>query len=235
MTSHGEGTEPLWVAAKGLLVHRCVLAAAGKWLTIGQARRTTSFCGVDESVFVAEARWMTRRLTDAITTEDEELGWALIDAGGPYWNAAYEDAVRFSDVERDRILDGLEELVVRIARAILDEAKRDRWVAILSEVADPYAMLSARTPKEQRAARSRVDLLVHRGHDRIPLVVDLKTGRRLPDVDALADVVADNYGHHVSKAIDDEVECRVLGASFTGALRWSDFVVVDMPTQTSAV
>jgi hypothetical protein len=75
--------QPTWQSVKGTLIHRCVLAAGGKWLTVRDAGRLSGLFNLQEPNLIAEARWMARQLGPALEQRDDRLAWALIDSGGP--------------------------------------------------------------------------------------------------------------------------------------------------------
>lgn len=223
MTERDSGFEPTWQSVKGGLIHRCVLAAASKWLTMHQTMEPDAQHGVPEPHLVAEARWMARHLTTALVDEDPRLAWSLIDSGGPRWIGPYDDYQSLSILGRTKTVEDLEELVVTAANALLDRAREDHWEDVLSEVFDPFARLNAFTAKEKKAANQRIDLLIHRGR-RTPLIVDLKTGVHLLDVDSMAADVARKYGNDVASITNTKVRCQVLGLTFDGDCRWSQVV-----------
>lgn len=213
-----------WSQVKGTLIHRCVLACAGKWLTVRDASSTVDFGDTPEPHFVAEARWIAQVLSAALANGDYRLGWSLIDSGGPAWPLDYRRYTSLDSHDQMKAVADLEYLSATAATAVLDMAREDRWEDMQTEVSDPFARLAAYTPKGKRAANWRVDLLAHRGR-RIPLVADLKTGIEMPDIDTLVCEVADRYGREVATIHDSRVACRVLGINFEGECRWSDPVL----------
>ena len=159
-----------WARIKGVLIHRCVLAAAGKPLMAWQARKTPKSTGLP--TLVSEAQWIANQLETALRDGDRETAWPLIDAGGPLWTkevANFNELADTSEREAERALENLAEIAERASRAIADEAKRDDWDRMLSEPIDPIRFLDGEPTV-------RTDLLVRRrGH--MPLVLDLKTGQ----------------------------------------------------------
>lgn len=217
------GNPPNWHSVKGGLIHRCVLAAPSKWLTIQQARKPDRQHGYPEPHLVAEARWMAQQLTTALDDDDPRLAWSLIDSGGPRWAGPYNDYKNLSDSDRVKAVVNLEDLAVAGANALLERAREDHWEDMLSEVFDPFARLNAFTNREKRATNRRIDLLVHCGPN-APLIVDLKTGGHRFDVDSMAEEVASKYGDEVAGIINDTVRCQVLGLTFDGECTWSEVV-----------
>jgi hypothetical protein len=216
--------EPTWQSLKGTLIHRCALAAAGKWLTIREAARLDTLSKPPEPHLVAEARWMAQQLGPALRRRDKHVAWSLIDSGGPRWIGNYNDYLSLDTSEQPLAIVKLEDLAVTTASAILDMAHDDQWEDIQSEVSDPFARLTAYTAEAKKAANWRIDLLAHRG-DRPPAVVDLKIGDDPADpgyVNALAVQVASKYGREVATIIDSRVTCRVLYVAFDGSHMWSD-------------
>lgn len=216
---------PTWQSVKGELIHRCVLAAAGKWLTIAQAAQPDDQNGLTEPHLAAEARWMAQVLGTALNDGDDQMAQALIDSGGPRWSGPYNNFLSLGPGDRQKAIKGLEELAVTTAHALLELARRDHWDRILSEVVDPFAMLNSFTYQEKIAANRRIDLLVHRGRYS-PLIVDLKTSVVLADVDELAQKVAGTYGQLVADVLDIRIRCQVLGISFDGDYLWSETITV---------
>jgi len=214
---------PTWQKVKGTLIHRCALAAAGKWLTIRDASRTDRLSGTPEPHLVAEARWLARRLSTALTERDDETAWSLIDSGGPRWAAAYDDYLALSKAAQAKAVADLERLATVTAAALLRMARRDDWDAILTEAIDPYAYLLAETKGSRREANQRIDLLARRD-GRPPVIVDLKTGEE-PATDETAGrhavSVADKYGHVAATIIGGPVVCRALYVTFDGETSWS--------------
>lgn len=208
-----------WQELKGVLLHRCVLAAAGKPLTVASAKRKVINCDGGRSPDLAsEAQWLARRLAQALRDEDAERVWPLIDAGGPRWVLAYSQFLALSATDRRRVLAGLEPLAAEAATALLDQAATDGWQSMLSEVLDPVAFLKAR----KGMPVPRLDLLVRR--EDTPLIVDLKTGAgkassRCLDAD-LSDVMS-LYGEPLAREWGDPIACQVLYLSFGGGHRWS--------------
>lgn len=229
MTEHDSSFQPTWQSVKGGLIHRCVLAAASKWLTMHQALEPDAQHGAPEPHLVAEARWMARHLMTVLVDEEPRLAWSLIDSGGPRWIGPYDDYKRLSIRGRTKAVEDLEELVVTTANALLDRAREDHWEDLLSEVFDPFAKLNGFTAKKKKAVNQRIDLLIHCGR-RTPLIVDLKTGVHLLDIDSMAAEVTRKYGEDVAGIINANVRCQVLGLSFDGDHRWSR-VVVAHPVQ----
>lgn len=88
MTEQYSSFQPTWQSVKGGLIHRCVLPAASKWLTMHQALEPDAQHGAPEPHLVAEAQWMAGHLKTALVDEDPRLAWSLIDSGGPRWIAA---------------------------------------------------------------------------------------------------------------------------------------------------
>lgn len=164
---------------------------------------------------------MAQQLSQALESKDKQMAWALIDSGGPYWVKLYDDFQALGG-DRERAIENLEELSVVAARAILDRARKDRWIRVLSEAIDPFAMISARTEDQRKRANLRIDLLVDRGQ-RSPLIVDLKTGER-PDVDDEVAGVTAKYSPLVTAAVSGPVRFQVLGLSFDGEVEWSDTI-----------
>ena len=192
-----DAEEPTWHTVKGILTHRCALAAAGKWLWIGSAKENWR----GEPCFVAEARWVAQQLAYGFEGY-QYLAWALVDSGGPHWSRAYDDFMGLSEDDQHRVLEGnrdsppeedenlsLEELSVRVAQELLAEAERDKWQFLLSEIFNPFRFLDARTGNTRFLARKRMDLLVQRSKNQIPLIVDLKTGQRERTANYLAQEV----------------------------------------------
>ena len=156
---------PTWWTVKGVLIHRCALAAAGKWLNIEAASKIRE--GEDEPILVSEARWLASKLTDALSGDldkedpnpDRDLAWALVDAGGPYWTGIYDEFRSLSEPDQILVLEGdrelaletgrtpavedLTELSVCVARKLLHKAKQDDWRSMLSEIVNPFAFLDA--------------------------------------------------------------------------------------------
>lgn len=229
MTEQDSSFQPTWQSVKGGLIHRCVLAAPSKWLTVYQAQEPDVQHGAPEPHLVAEARWMARQLRAALVDEDPRMAWSLIDSGGPRWIGPYDYDKSLSLCDRVKAVEDLEELVMTAANALLDRAREDHWEDMLSEVFDPFARLNAFTDREKRATNWRINLLVHRGR-KAPLIVDLKTGLHPLDVDSMAADVARKYGDEVAGIINTNVRCQVLGLSFDGDHRWSQ-VVVAHPAQ----
>lgn len=218
------GDQPTWQTVKGILIHRCALAAAGKWLTVRDAASLVEFGSTREPDLVAEARWMAQQLGPALEQHDARLVWALIDSGGPRWTRTYDDYLSLDDAGQGLAVADLEDLAVTTAKAILDMAHDDQWEDIRTEVSDPFARLAAYTAKAKKTANWRIDLLAHRGR-RSPVVVDLKTGDDPADpsyVNTLAVQVAGQYGHEVATIIGSRVTCRVLYVAFDGSHMWSD-------------
>jgi hypothetical protein len=56
---------PIWWKVKGDLIHRCALAAAGKWLSIEDAARPYE----DEPVVMYEGRWVADQLKSVLSGE----------------------------------------------------------------------------------------------------------------------------------------------------------------------
>lgn len=224
MTEQDTSFQPTWKSVKGDLIHRGVLASAGKWLTVREARQPDRLHGAPEPHLVAEARWMAKQLTIALVDEDPRLAWSLVDSGGPRWVGPYNDYQSLSPRDRAKALEDLEDIVVSAANALLDRAQEDYWEDILSEVFDPFARLNAFTTEKKRAANWRIDLLVHRGRE-VPLIVDLKTGEQVNNVDTLAKHLAGKYGKRVAGITNTDVDCQVLGLSLDGDHRWSRIVV----------
>jgi hypothetical protein len=54
--------QPAWQSVKGNLIHRCVLAAGGKWLTVRDAARLSDLFNLQEPNPISEARWMAQQL-----------------------------------------------------------------------------------------------------------------------------------------------------------------------------
>lgn len=54
--------QPTWQSVKGTLIHRCVLAARGKWLTVHDAARRSDLFNLQEPNLIAEAPWMAQPL-----------------------------------------------------------------------------------------------------------------------------------------------------------------------------
>jgi hypothetical protein len=229
MTERDSSLEPTWQSVKGGLIHRCVLAAPSKWLTVYQAQEPDEQHGVPEPHLVAEARWMAKQLRTAFVDEDPRMAWSLIDSGGPRWIDPYDDYKSLSLRDRVKTVEDLEELVMTAANTLLDRAREDHWEDMLSEVFDPFARLNAFTAQEKKAVNQRIDLLVHRVR-LTPLIVDLKTGVHLLDVDSIAADVARKYGNDVASITNTKVRCQVLGLTFDGDCRWSQ-VVVARPVQ----
>lgn len=208
-----------WQTMKGVLIHRAVLAAAGKPLTVTAARRTVTNCdGGRSPELVSEAQWVARRLTQALQDEDAETAWALIDAGGPRWVRDYENYCALSRGDRRRALEDLEHLAVVAAEALLERATTNGWTEMLSEVLDPVVFLGAR----RGVPIPRLDLLVRRHEE--PLIVDLKTGAgkaasRCLDSDLAG--VRSVYGEPFAREWGGPVACQVLYLSFDGGHRWS--------------
>lgn len=217
--------QPTWQAVKGTLIHRCALAAAGKWLRVDDAASPAGWDGGrGEPELVAEARWMAQQLGLALEQHDDTLGWALVDSGGPYWAKTYDEYCRLDNAGQSLAVADLEHLAVTTAQAILDMACADQWEDIRTEVSDPFAYLVAYTAEAKKEANRRIDLLAHRGR-RPPVVVDLKTSRNLAGptrIDALATEVAEKYGREVAAIIGSQVACRVLWVAFDRACTWSD-------------
>jgi hypothetical protein len=198
-----EASAPTWWTVKGDLIHRCALAAAGKWLSIEDA---TSLCE-DEPVLMYEARWVADQLKGALSgdldtsNQDRNLAWALVDSGGPYWMGRCDDFKHLEEADQrlvlqggvyvmksgeERFAKGLTELSLCVAGELLDEAEEDSWRFMLSEISNPFVFLDvarrmddAGIPEADRRegyrkARRRIDLLVHRKL-KPPLIVDLKT------------------------------------------------------------
>lgn len=99
---------PTWWTVKGDLIHRCALAAAGKWLSIEDATSPHE----DEPVLMYEARWVADQLKSALTgdldtpNQDRNLAWALVDSGGPYWMGRCNDFKNLKEVDRQLVLQG---------------------------------------------------------------------------------------------------------------------------------
>ena len=214
-----KSSAPTWWTVKGDLMHRCALAAAGKWLSIEDA---ASLCE-DEPVLMYEARWVADQLKSALSGDLDapnparNLAWALVDSGGPYWMGRCEDFRSLKEADRllvlhggryvpeggrERFAKGLTELSLRVAGELLDEAEEDNWRFMLSEIFNPFAFLDAArrmddsgTPEADRRegyrkARKRIDLLVQRKL-KPPLIVDLKTSRYPATSAHLDDMVND--------------------------------------------
>jgi hypothetical protein len=214
-----KSSAPTWWTVKGDLIHRCALAAAGKWLSIEDA---ASLCE-DEPVLMYEARWVADQLKSALSGDLDapnparNLAWALVDSGGPYWMGRCEDFRSLKEADRllvlhggryvpeggqERFAKGLTELSLRVAGELLDEAEEDNWRFMLSEIFNPFAFLDAArrmddsgTPEADRRegyrkARKRIDLLVQRKL-KPPLIVDLKTSRYPATSAHLDDMVND--------------------------------------------
>ena len=67
---------------RGTMIHRSVLHIAGKWLGVYD-----DF----EATLRDEAMWMAAALTDALKADDGAWISALVDPGGPHWNAFLGD------------------------------------------------------------------------------------------------------------------------------------------------
>jgi hypothetical protein len=232
---------PSWQMVKGDLIHRCALAAAGKWLSIEEA---SEICE-GEPVLVYEARWLASKLEGALSGDlektdpnpDRDLAWALIDPGGPYWTGHCDEFQNLSAPDRSRALKGLTDQSVRTAQELLDEAERDDWGFVLSEAFNPFAFLDAARGADKdgrkdkrykfeayKEARKRMDLLIQRKL-KSPLIVDLKNRTREPTPDILnklVDEVARDYGIPAAKVYGRDIQCRVLYLTFTGRVTWSE-------------
>ncbi len=65
--------QPTWQSVKGTLIHRCVLAAGGKWLTVHDAARLSDLFNLQEPNLIAEARWMAQQLGPALERQLTDL------------------------------------------------------------------------------------------------------------------------------------------------------------------
>jgi hypothetical protein len=242
-----EDDEPTWQKIKGILIHRCVLAAAAKWLALTDAAKDD---GSGEPLFVSEARWMARKLSSALqealrAEEDEEslgrdLAWALIDAGGPRWIGNYNDfKYGLKPGEQQAALSGLEDQAVFVARELLRKADADRWRFMLSEVQNPFAFPGAEDAAERKASRSRLDLMVQRrptreGRERPLLIIDLKTTTGPVPAEKLRKgeiEVIEKYGRPAARILGRAVCCRVVNVTFDlQHAAWSDGELVAPPT-----
>ena len=247
-----ERSAPTWWTVKGDLIHRCALAAAGKWLSIEAA---TSLCE-DEPVLMYEARWVADQLKSALSGDldtpnpDRNLAWALVDSGGPYWMGRCEDFKYLKEADqqlalqggwylledgRERFAKGLTELSLCVAEELLDEAERDHWRFMHSEIFNPFAFLDAARRMDYsgipeadrgegyRKARKRIDLLVQRKL-KPPLIVDLKTSRypaTSSRLDRMANDIVRDYGEPAAQAYGKDIQCRILHVSFDGHIGWS--------------
>ena len=216
-------SEPTWQSVKGTLIHRCVLACAGKWLSGWEALRNKR--KTKESHFVDEARWMAQHVDRALRTDDGPMAWALLDSGGPRWTGPYAEFRLFPD-HHDQILDDLEHLTVITARDLMRRAKKEDWLYLRSECSDPFAFVSAETKKERSAANSRMDLLVTR-RNAPPLIVDLKFGEG-PftgiKIEEEVEEIRHWYGSEAAAVLNRPVGCSVLTVTFDGDIRWSEEV-----------
>lgn len=216
---------------KGYLLHRCVLTAAtGQWLSVQKMRRRRR--RREDPQFVLRARQMAEQLDgalrDALCNKDEDWGRYLVHLGGPQWSKAYDDFCQSLDEpQQNYVLEGLEELSATIAEALLRRAEKDGdWKFIRAEIDDPIEQLisdDSRGGTVPDVARGRPDLVVDRGKDKEPLVIDLKTGRLMPDIEMMVEDVRNDYGAMIATKIGRSVKCLVLGVQIQhprGA-RWS--------------
>lgn len=218
----GEVTAP---QLKGTLIHRCVLAAAGKWLSTEVMRQRRGSDGESVPMFVDEAGWMAQQLGGALRKGSQgrrrhkEMSWALIDPGGPYWSGHYDDFCSLDESDRDYVLEDLEYFSETVAEELVRCAGRDGWRAIRSEVEDPFSRLLTDATGRKQLNR-RIDLLVDR-EEKLPLVIDLKTGEKMPDLVMAEKGIKEEYGSLVAEMTCRPVQCYALGLSFDGNIEWS--------------
>lgn len=215
-----------WQKTKGIVVHRCALAAAGKPLSLWLAERPEDDgAGGSGPNFVVQAQWLAQQLGAALADEDDEVVWSLFDAGGPAWIGEYNVFRRLRRRDKERVVEDLGEIVVEAATAILAMARKEQWESMLSEVLDPFEFLEP--PKNGKL--HRMDLLVRR-ESRVPLVVDLKTGASAPSpahLVTLTDSLVNDYGQRLAKEWASPIGCQILYVSFGGGHRWGEERLVE--------
>lgn len=217
---NNQSSTAAWASVKGTLVHRCVLAPAGKWLSIGRASKPRPGDVTRTPNLISEAGWMAQQLGDALATGDDEMAYALIDVGGPNWVEEFDNFHDLKPRDQKRVLRGLKRLTVGTAEILLRQARSDRWEAMRTEVTDPFERLGAESYAKAKERNWRIDLLANRGRRR-PVVLDLKFGRSMRDAEAEVQRIAAKYGRKVADIHDGPVDCRALVLDFNGNHRWS--------------
>lgn len=200
---------------RGTMIHRSVLHIAGKWLTVDRRFHAK---------LRAEAMWMAAALTDALKADDGAWISALVDPGGPHWNAFLGDYRSLPPTVRSAVYAPIDVPVKAAVAALAEMARVDGWSEIRSEVDSPTAYLAATSEEEREAAKLRCDLLVRRSRTPVPLIVELKTGTMSVGAGTLESFRQNTlrmYALPLSQAIGRPVQHRVLYVTFAGKTQWS--------------
>lgn len=204
-----------WQSLAGTFLHRAVLHPGGKWRSVKKETERDEY--LDHSMRLA------RQLHHALRDENYYLAEALVDRGGPSWALSVDKYRELSYSDMMRAIDPLLVATEPIVSSILEHAENEKWKRVCTEVEDPLAPLMGRPS-------SRLDLLVDRGTDCRPLVVELKTieseppsGERQEDTMR----ITREYARVVSEASRRSVEYQCVWGDRNGRhCTWSDTQVV---------
>lgn len=177
---------PTWKTLAGTFLHRAVLHPGGKWRYVNTPEKR------DE--YLEHSRRLAHQLHYALQDENFYLAEALADSGGPSWAKSVNQYRELSPRDKECAISPLLESAETITECILEEAEKNHWLQVRTEVDAPMAHLNGET-------NTRIDLLVKR--ERLsPVVVELKTSRYKepsPDAQKMTEENVASYARMVAK------------------------------------